>query len=393
MKIDTRTAIRNVTLLLGSTMTIMAGATIAPSLPQMSEVFADHPHSDLLVKLVLTMPALFIAVISPVSGLIMDKFGRKRVVIFAVALYGIAGTTGLYADSLNGIIIGRAILGVAVAGTMTGFTTLIGDFFKGEGLNRFMGYSMAFSGFGGVFFLVMGGVLADVGWRYPFMIYAIAFLILPLTIFGLREPVIEKNGNGAEPVPILKKLHPGKLALIYFLAFSGMTIFYLIPVQTPYHLKELGVVSNTKIGLAIAMMTLTSSILTMNYKRLKSRLSHQGILAITYFFMSIGYIVMGLAVSYQNAVLGLVITAFGLAFFVVNLYVWLISIIPPSFRGRAVGALSASFFLGQFMSPIFTQPVIEKFGIGGNFVAGGIVLAAFSLGFLVYSLIKAFRPE
>ena len=41
------------TLLLTSTLTVMSGATIAPSLPAMQEYFANVENSALLVRLVL----------------------------------------------------------------------------------------------------------------------------------------------------------------------------------------------------------------------------------------------------------------------------------------------------------------------------------------------------
>ncbi|MEM7762019.1 MAG: MFS transporter, partial [Cyanobacteria bacterium P01_A01_bin.40] len=65
------------TLLLVSTLTVMSGATIAPSLPAMQEHFADVENSALLVRLVLTIPALFIAIGGLFAGQLVDKIGRK----------------------------------------------------------------------------------------------------------------------------------------------------------------------------------------------------------------------------------------------------------------------------------------------------------------------------
>ena len=138
--------LRQITLLLGSTMTVMAGATIAPALPQMHTAFATTPHIDLLVKLLLSVHALFIAISAPFAGWLMDRWGRKPVLIGAVVLYGLAGSSGFYCDSLYAIFIGRAFLGIAVAGIMSGFTTLIGDYYSGDRLHRIMGLQAAFTG-------------------------------------------------------------------------------------------------------------------------------------------------------------------------------------------------------------------------------------------------------
>lgn len=66
-------------LLVSNTMTIMAGATIAPSLPEMSRVFQATPNSEVLCKLVLTVPSLIYCYRCPIIGVLLDRWGRKPV--------------------------------------------------------------------------------------------------------------------------------------------------------------------------------------------------------------------------------------------------------------------------------------------------------------------------
>ncbi|HHP7243970.1 MAG TPA: hypothetical protein ACFE0H_04710 [Elainellaceae cyanobacterium] len=78
MKHQVETLPVKVTLLLLSTLTVMAGATIAPSLPSMQAVFADTANVEYLVRLVLTIPALFIALGAPIVDVLIDRLGRNR---------------------------------------------------------------------------------------------------------------------------------------------------------------------------------------------------------------------------------------------------------------------------------------------------------------------------
>jgi MFS family permease len=190
------------TLLLASTLTVMAGATIAPSLPQMQKHFADVDNVELWVRLVLTIPALFIALSSSLAGIAVDRLGRKPLLIFSAAVYGLAGGSGFVSNSLPTIIIGRALLGFAVAGIMVSATTLIADYYQGASRANFMGLQAAFMGFGGVVFLSARGFLADLNWRLPFLIYLFSWLLLPLMVRSLYEPdrsPVENlsNTNGA----------------------------------------------------------------------------------------------------------------------------------------------------------------------------------------------------
>ena len=75
------------TLMTISMMTVMAGAIVAPALPQIETAFAAFPDSDLLAKLVLAIPALAIALFAPLSGVLVDRFGRRRLMLIGLGLY------------------------------------------------------------------------------------------------------------------------------------------------------------------------------------------------------------------------------------------------------------------------------------------------------------------
>lgn len=75
------TSPRNLTILLGSTTTVLAATIISPALPGMAEAYADVPNADFLVRLTLTIPALFVAIGALFAGFLLDKWGRKPVLI------------------------------------------------------------------------------------------------------------------------------------------------------------------------------------------------------------------------------------------------------------------------------------------------------------------------
>ena len=150
---------RNLTILLGSTTTVLAATIISPALPGMAEAFADVPNASFLVRLALTLPALFVAIGALFAGFLLDRWGRKPVLIVSLILYGLAGTAGFFLNSLPVILVSRALLGFAVAGTMSSFTTLILDYFRDRELNRFLGLQGAFMGLGGILFLLAAGYL------------------------------------------------------------------------------------------------------------------------------------------------------------------------------------------------------------------------------------------
>jgi MFS family permease len=363
-----------VALLAVSSLTVMAGTPIAPALPEISAHFNDVPNADLLVKLVLTLPGFFIAALAPFMGAIADRFGRRPLLLASATLYGLAGASGFFADSLTAILIGRAFLGIAVAGIMTTSMALIGDYFTGAARYRFMGLQASFTGFGGVAFLTLGGVLASVGWRMPFLIYMVAPLMLPLMAWALFEPDRPKapapRADGTrEPLPW------GPLAAIYGASFVMMAAFYLVPVQIPYHLKALVHASPAQAGMAIATSTLLSAIVSPLFPRIRARLSHPGVMALSWSVAGLGLLIVSVAGAYWQVLVGLAFMGVGIGTHFPNVSTWLMHVSPEHLRGRLSGGLTTAIFLGQFLSPVLGEALAHSVGVAPGFGVTGIALA------------------
>jgi MFS family permease len=376
-----------VTLLFTSSLTIMAGATIAPSLPQIQQVFAENPQSEILTKLILTIPALFIAISSPIVGAMIDRFGRIKIMLGSLILYGISGISGYFMEDIYSILVSRAVLGVGVAGVMTTTITLIADYFKGPERNAFMGLQGAFVALGGVISILLGGILAEISWRAPFLIYVSSFIIFIPALIYLYEPDIKRfdqTGHAASVEPYPQLL----VGIIFITALIGMMLFYIIPVQIPFYIKEQTGASNTLIGIAIACSTLTSAIVSLNYKKIRARWNFSTIYAFSFFFLGCGFLVTFYVSDYLLLVLGLSIGGIGMGVLIPNSNVWVVTLSPEAMRGRIVGGLTTSVFIGQFISPFLIQPVIASTSTSGIFAFAGIGLLLISGAYFGYTLLN-----
>ena len=372
--------IRRATLLAAGSLTVMSGATISPSLPALYAHFQAIAGAEMLTRLVLTAPALSIAIISPLVGLLIDRFGRKKLLMVATLSYALAGASGLVLDTLYGILLGRALLGMAVAGVMTTTTTLIGDYFAGDARARFMGYQSSFMAFGGVAFLSIGGFLADFHWRGPFAVYLLAIALLPFLAFALAEPAVPRPREHAvadERPPL------ARIGLIYAVAAANMIAFYMIPVQLPFYLHELGVTDPSRTGLAMAFAMLVAAIASTFYGRARARLGHQAIYALAFATVAGGFAFLAAADSYAEVVAALALAALGMGINMPNSSVWLLALAPPGVRGRVVGGLTTSIFLGQFASPLIAQPIIASYGLAYAYGAAAALMVVMSGGFLL----------
>ena len=363
--------VRNLTLLATASLTILAATVIAPSLPGMAVFFEDTPNSEFLVRLSLTIPALFAAVSAPIAGLLLDRVGRRPVLIVALTLFGLVGTLGFFADSLMTILISRAVLGIAVAGVMTSVLSLIADYFTGSDRDRFMGYQGAAIGLGGAVFVFTAGHLAEVGWQFPFLIHVLALLVLPAVILTMNEPkpLAAKKEQDAE---VNEGLPLAALMPIYIVAFVTMLLLFVFPVLLPEYLAGRGI-SGGQIGLALSLQTLISVVVALQFHRIKARTSYQGIFAIILGSLAINFAIVGFEPSFAVIIIGMLLGGLGLGLLAPNMGVWVASLTTNANRGRAMGGLTMAIFLGQFATPIAFQPLVTANGIISAFVIAGSV--------------------
>lgn len=379
------------TLLLTSTLTVMSAMAIAPALPGMRLHFANTVGVDYGVRMLVAAPALFVVIGSPWAGQIMDRWGRKPLLIIASLAFGLLGSVGIVVDSLFGLLISRALMGLAVAGIGTTLTALIADYYTDQqARSHLMGLQSTSVGVGAFLGMSLGGVLADIHWRSPFLMSLSILGVIPLILWVLEEPqplhLLEVSPSfphtqgsdppsGADisesPLRILWPL----LAPLCGLEFLHMMFLHVTPTQLPFYLRESLGVSGTGTGVAIATLTLGQLVVSMVYGQFKARLSYQTILAIALTLAGVGYCVVGAADGYEGLVGGLGLSGLGFGLLLPNTKVWVSDIVPKQYRGRALGWLLAFFFLGEFVAPIGSQPLVQVLGISQVYgLMGGVLL-------------------
>ncbi len=376
-----------VTLWLTSSILIMTGITISPSLPGMQDYFSEVENSDFWVRFVLTVSALLIVIGSPIAGQIVDQLGRKRLLGVSVLIYGLAGGAGLVVNSLWALIVSRAILGFAAGGVATSVTTLIADYYQGQTRSRIMGIQSAFVGGGGFIFSSVGGVLADINWRFPFAIYLSVLLLLPLIFSVLYEPEIEKKpaSNTSEKQSNFN-IPWGFLALVYTIEFLHLMTFYITPTQLPFYLKTNFDLPSNRSGFAVATLTLSQAVISLTYARIKRKLSHLQVAGLAFSLAGLGYSAIALATHYNFIIFGAMISGFGFGLLMPNARVWISGTVSEQIRGRSLGGLNTFFFLGEFASPVVVQPLVSSVGIGNGYgVISGFLLVLGAIGLTIGS--------
>jgi MFS family permease len=338
-------------LLLGSCLPVLGAVLLAPVLPRMQAHFADVAGSAVLVPIVLTLPALVIAMLAPFAGLIADRLGRKPLLLASMLLYVLCGVLPLWLDSLQMIVLSRAGIGLAEAGIMTCCTTLMGDYYSGAKRERLFALQMVATSLSAAVFIALGGFLGQNDWRTPFALYAVGLIFLPLMAWQLWEPQARPQPEQATQAVPTGKFPWRALTPMYVLALLAGLSLFIVPVQAGYLLNLLQVDAPEKIGLTMGANQLGVLVGALSF-RLFSGMRGQHMLLIAYVLAGIGGLLMADALSHVQVVVAVLINGLGIGLMLPTLITWIMAQVNFHQRGRAAGCFTAAIFAGEFISPL-----------------------------------------
>jgi len=161
-------------------------------------------------------------------------------------------------------------------------------------------------------------------------------------------------------------------------------LFFIIPIQIPFYLKDIGVQSNSMIGIAIASSTFFSAIAAISYSKIKDKFSFAQVFALGYFLMAIAYVLIAMGNSYTMVMLGMLFGGLGMGIMIPNANIWVMQLAPAEIRGKEIGRLTTFWFMGQFLSPLLLLPLLDFLTQSQlyYFIAG--ILLALSSFYLVF---------
>jgi MFS family permease len=374
--------IRNTTLLLASTLMVLAAAAIAPALPAIAESFAGTPGSAFWVHQLVTVTGLAVALSAPLLGRLLDGRDPRGTLLVSLALAGISGSAGFFfPDSLVLLLASRLLLGLAVAGVMLSFTLLAACYFQGSALDGFLGLQASAGAYGAVVYLAVGGLLADGHWSWSFLLFLLPlFLVLPA---WLTLNAAEGNASApteGDPAGAMTAALKG----LYALGLIEALFLYWVLVHLPFELRTLLDSDASGGGVALAGMMLISAVTAGLYPRLRGERSFALIHGLAFCILASGLAVLTLSSGMAPALLSLLLLGVALGLMRPNSMRWLLDVAPPAARGRAFGIYTSAFFIGQFLSGPFAEPAVASVGRPTAFALAAVL--AIGVGLVLLAL-------
>ncbi|PLS09623.1 Bcr/CflA family multidrug efflux MFS transporter [Neobacillus cucumis] len=181
-------------ILLGS-LGLLGPFTIDTYLPSFPTIVKDFDTTVSLVQISLTSCLLGLGLGQLVIGPLSDVKGRKKPLLFFIALYLLASVTCSLAPNIYFLIIARLLQGFAAAGGLVISRAIVRDLFSGRELTKFFTMMVLVGNLGPIVAPIAGGgILAFTNWHGVFIALACVGAVLLFTVsFKLEETLPEEK--------------------------------------------------------------------------------------------------------------------------------------------------------------------------------------------------------
>lgn len=362
------------TVIIAGFLPIMAIVSMFPAVPAMIAHFGADPNASWKVPAMVSAPGLTIAITALFVGLLVDRFGRRRLLLGSTLLYGVFGAAPFLLESLDAIYASRLLLGISEAAILTTLNTLIADYWNDRSRRNWLTMQGLVGPALSSVMIFFAGALTAWRWNGIFLLYLVAFPIFLAMLRYMYEPQRE-----ATPARVEGEAADGGTPWGIFATIGGVTLFasilyYVFIINGGLVWQELGVSEPGKIGRITALPSLFILVGAGVFWLLGRRqVSARGQLFAFLATLGTGLAIIGFASDWRMMILGMVVQQTGAGMGVATLIAWAQGKLPYAHRGRGMGVWTACFFFGQFVSPLLVSVVRTQVGsMQGAFVVAGI---------------------
>lgn len=235
----------------------LPGLAISPVMGKLTHIFPTA--SQLEIQLLTVLPNLFIIPFVLLSGRLSVSSGKIKLIVLGLLIYLTSGALYFFADSMWQLIAISSLLGVGCGILIPLAAGLIADRFTGKYRMKQLGIKSGIANISLVGATLLVGILANYGWRLPFVVYLLPIIPLMLSWFigsgnegsvPQDENEYQLDSEKSSPQTIKKLL--GVTGLYGFYTYTVVIISYYLPF-----IVQLRHIDSSSLGVITSMFFLS----------------------------------------------------------------------------------------------------------------------------------------
>jgi predicted MFS family arabinose efflux permease len=353
-------------------MAVLGVSSITPAFPKIGRVLNLSSQSVGLLVTAFTLPGV---ALTPVLGVLADRWGRKRILVPALLLFGVAGGACFLARDFRLLLVLRFFQGIGAASLGSLNVTIIGDLYSGKERTAAMGYNASVLSVGTASYPAIGGALATLGWRYPFILPLVAIPIGLAVLWHLDNPepqsdqhLSEYLRHAWESVRRIQVVGLFAAGLATFIMLYGAYLTYL-----PFLMAEKFQAEPFLTGIVMSTMSGVTALTSSQVGRLTKRWSERTLLRTAFTIYALALALIPFTNSVPTLLIPIVLYGIGQGLNIPSSQTLLASMAPMAHRAAFMSLNGMVLRLGQTLGPLFMGMVFSLGGTDLVFWVGGVV--------------------
>ncbi|MBD3166341.1 MFS transporter, partial [bacterium] len=329
-----------------------------------------------------TLPGVFL---TPVLGVLADRWGRKTVLIPSLLLVGVAGTACAFTRSFALLLVFRFFHGVGSAALGSLNLTIIGDIFEGRRRTAAMGYNGGVLTVGTATYPLVGGALANFGWNVPFFL---PLLALPVALAAWLWMDLERPDTsqtlGTYLKGTLQNIGDPRLIGLFFANFALLFIIFGAYISYfPFVAKQFLGNETLKIGMMMGVAGLTTAATSFSLGFISRFLSERRLLHVGFALYMIGLLLIPFGSELWQVIPPLVLMGLGQGLGMPTIFSLLSSLAPMERRGAVMSVNGTVLRIGQTLGPLAMGGLYGLAGLYAPFYAAAVLAGVMQVGLYI----------
>jgi predicted MFS family arabinose efflux permease len=381
----------NLLIIFGVTlMAVLGVSSITPAVPRIGRSLNLPSQTVGNLITVFTLPGVFL---TPILGILVDRWSRERMLVPSLMIFGLAGGACSLARDFELLLALRFVQGIGAAALNVLYVTLIGDLYSGQERTTAMGYNASVLSVGTASYPIIGGALAMLGWHWPFALSVLAVLLGFAVIFALENPEPRKDqelrtylSRAWEDIKHLQAIGLFALTLMTFVVIYGAYLTYL-----PFLMENAFQASPFLIGMTMSAMSLATALTSSQLGKLVRLCSERALLQISCVLYALAFLTIPHFPTVWSLWIPIVFLGIAQGLSIPNLQALLAGLAPIEHRGAFMAVNGVALRLGQTLAPPLMGAVFSVWGMDSTFYTAAAVAVAMLV--LTTTIIRKRRKE
>ena len=369
-------------------MAVLGVSSISPAFPRIIEALNISETEVGMLIVAFTIPGVFL---TPFIGVLADRFGRKRILVPSLLLFGLAGGACGLVNEFDILIALRVLQGVGAASLSTLNLTVLGDLYHGERRAAAIGLNASVVNVAVAAYPLLGGALATFAWNYPFFLPLVAIPIRLIVLFGLNNP----EPRSRESLRQYLGSALGYLRNIKVISACIASVIVFVVVYGPYqtylslYLADSFKASPFLIGVILSTSAVTSALVSSQLGKIVKLIALPDLIRLGFVLQAASMALLPFLPRVELMLISTFILGLGMGVLLPGLVTYIAGVAPLEYRAAVMSINSTMLRLGQTLGPLIFGLVYIYSDFEGVFLYGaGLALLTGVVGFVGGKIIR-----